>query len=86
MLLTFNHQHLNRFEGFAHGENYVFSHITFTEENCMLSKFNFFVYKEQCSIFPNNFNTNLEVLKEGCDVLKTVQLSLFAREASKPMS
>ena len=73
MLLTFNHQHLNRFEGFAHGENYVFSHITFTEVNCMLSTFNFFVYKEQCSIFPNNFNTNLEVLKEGCDVLKTVQ-------------
>ena len=73
MLLTFNHEHLNRFEGFAHGENYVFSQITFTEVNCMLSTFNFFVYKEQCSIFPNNFNTILEVLKEGCDVLKTIQ-------------
>ena len=50
MLLTFNHQHLNRFEGFAHGENYVFSRITFTEVNCMPSKFNYFVYKEQSSI------------------------------------
>ena len=86
MLLTFNHQHLNRFEGFAHGGNYVFSHITFTEVNCMPSKFNYFVYKEQSSIFPNHFNRYLEVVKEGCDVLKTVELSLFAREASKPMS
>ena len=73
MLLTFNHQHLNRFEGFGHGEDYVFSQITFIEVNCMLSTFNVFVYKEQCSIFPNNFNTILEVLKEGYDVLKTIQ-------------
>ena len=86
MLLTFNHQHLNRFEGFAHGENYVFSRITFTEVNCMPSKFNYFVYKEQSSIFPNHFNRYLEVVKEGCGVLKTVELSLFACEASKPMS
>ena len=86
MLLTFNHQHLNRFEGFAHGENYVFSRITFPKVNCMPSKFNCFVYKEQRSIFPNHFKRYLEVLKESCDVLKTVELSLFAREASKPMS
>ena len=86
MLLTFNHQHLNRFEGFAHGENSVFSRITFTEVNCMPSKFNYFVYKEQSSIFPNHFNRYLEVVKEGCSVLKTVELSLFAREASNPMS
>ena len=52
----------------------------------MRSKFNYFVYKEQSSIFPNHFNRYLEVVKEGCDVLKTVELSLFAREASKPMS
>ena len=86
MLLTFNHQHLNRFEGFAHGENYVFSRITFTEENYMPSKFNYFVYEEQSSILPNHFNRYIEVVKEGCDVLKTVELSLFARKASKPMS
>ena len=73
MLLTFNHQLLDRFEGFAHGGNYVFSHITFTEVNCMPSKFNYFVYKEHRSIFTNHFNRYLEVLKEGCDVLKTVQ-------------
>ena len=47
----------------------------------MPSKFNFFVYKEQCSIFPNHFNRYLEVLKEGCDVLKALQYSLFARES-----
>ena len=86
MRLTFNHQHLNRFGGFAHGENHVFSRVTFTEVNCMPSKFNYFVYKEQGSIFPNHFNRYLEVVKEGCVVLKTVELSLFAREASKPMS
>ena len=86
MLLAFNHQHLNWFEGFAHGENYVFSRITLTNVNCMPSKFNYFVYKEQSSIFPNHFNRYLEVVKEGYDVLKKVELSLFAREASKPMS
>ena len=85
MLLTFNHQHLNRFEDFAHGEKYVFSRITFSEVNCIL-KFNYFVYKEQSSIFRNHLNRYLEVVKEGCVVLKTVELSLFAREASKPMS
>ena len=63
----------NRFEGFAHGENYVFSRITFTEVNCMPSKLNYIVYKEQSTISPNHFNRYLEVVKEGCDVLKTVE-------------
>ena len=52
----------------------------------MPSKFNYFVYKEQNSIFPNHFNRYLEVVKEGCGVLKTAELSLFAREASKPVT
>ena len=73
ILLTFNDQQLNRFEGFAHGENYVFSRITFTEVNCMPSKLNYIVYKEQSTISPNHFNSYLEVVKEGCDVLKTVE-------------
>ena len=45
---------------------FFFSRITFTEVNCMPSKFNYFVYKEQSSIFPNHLNRYLEVLKEGC--------------------
>ena len=73
MLLKFNHQHLNQFKGFADGGNYVFSRITFTAVNCMPSKFNYFVYKEQSSIFPNHFNRYLEVLKEGCDVLTPIR-------------
>ena len=59
---------INRFEGFARGENYVFSRITFTEVNCMPSKLNYFVYKEQSTISSNHFNSYLEVVKEGCDV------------------
>ena len=39
ILLTLNHQHLTQFEGFAHGENYVYSRITSAEVNCMPSKF-----------------------------------------------
>ena len=63
----------------------VFSRITFTEVNCMPSKLNYFVCKEQSTISPNHFNRYLEVVKEGCDVLKTVEGSVFAREAFKPM-
>ena len=39
----------------------------------MPSKLNYFVYKEQSTICPNHFHRYLEVLKEGCDVLKTVE-------------
>ena len=39
----------------------------------MPSKLNYTVYKEQGIIFPNHFNRYLEVVKEGCDVLKTVE-------------
>ena len=51
----------------------VFSGTTFTKVNYMLSKLNYFVYKEQSTISPNHFNRYLEVVKEGCDVLKTVE-------------
>ena len=59
--------------------------MSFTEVNCMPSKLNYIVYKEQSTISPNHFNRYLEVVKEGCDVLKTVEWSVFAREAFKPM-
>ena len=32
-----------------------------------------FVYKEQSTISPNHFNRYLEVVKEGGDVLKSVE-------------
>ena len=51
----------------------------------MPSKLNYIVYKEQSTISPNHFNRYLEVVKEGCDILKTVEQSVFAREAFKPM-
>ena len=40
--LTFNHYHLNRFKGFAHGENSVFLSIIFIEVNFIRSKLNYF--------------------------------------------
>ena len=51
----------------------------------MPSKLNYTVYKEQSTISPNHLNRYLEVVKEDCDVLKTGELSVFAREAFKPM-
>ena len=39
----------------------------------MPSKLNYFVYVEQSTISPNHFSKHLEVVKEGCDVLKTVE-------------
>ena len=39
----------------------------------MPSKLNYIVYKEQSTISPNHFKRYLEVVKEGCDVLKTVE-------------
>lgn len=41
--------------------------------NCMPSKFNYFVEKEQSSVSPNHFTRYLEVVKKGCDGLKTVE-------------
>ena len=79
------HQQLNRFEGFAHGKMYVFSSIIFTEVNCVPSKLNYFVHKEQSIISSNHFDRYLEGVKEGCGDLKTVESSVFAREAFKPM-
>ena len=39
----------------------------------MPSKLNYIVYEEQSTISPNDFNIYLEVIKEGCDVLKTAE-------------
>ena len=50
-----------------------FSRITFTEVNCVPSKLDYIVYKEQNTISPNHFKRYLEVVKEGYDVLKTVE-------------
>ena len=50
-----------------------FSRITFTEVNCVPSKLDYIVYKEQSTISPNHFKRYLEVVKEGCDVLKKVE-------------
>ena len=75
------HQQLDRFEG----KMYVFPPIIFTEVNCVPSKLNYFVYEEQSTISSYHFNRYLEVLKEGCGVLKTVESSVFAREPFKPM-
>ena len=49
----------------------------------MPSKLHYFVYKEESRISQNHFNRYLEVVKEGCDVLKTVALLVFAHEAFK---
>ena len=61
----------------------VFSRITFSEVNCMPSKLHYFVYKEESRICPNHCNRYLEVVKEGCDVLKAVGQWVFAHEAFK---
>ena len=71
---------------FAQGESYVFPRITFTKVNCMPSKLNYFEFKEQSTISPNHYNRYLKVAKEGCDVLTTVEQSVFAREAFKPFN
>ena len=49
----------------------------------MPSKLHYFVYKEENRISQNHLNRYLEVVKEGCDVLKTVAQSVFAHEAFK---
>ena len=40
----------------------------FTEVNCMPSKLNYFVFKEQSTISLNHFDIYLEVSKEGWDI------------------
>ena len=50
-----------------------FSRITFTEVNCVPSKLDYIVYKEQSTISPNHFKRYLELVKAGCDVLKTIE-------------
>ena len=74
ILLTFNQQKLSRFECFARRE-FFFSHLTFVEVNCMPSKLNYSIHKEQRTVYQNHSHRYLEVLKDDCNnILNSVKL------------
>ena len=48
-------------------------HFPTTAVNCMPSKLNYFVYKEQRNISQNHSKRYLEIVKKDLSVLKTVE-------------